>query len=405
VTQFGGIHNNGIIYQYDPSFDTYTKKFDFDLTASGDAPSSLLQATDGKLYGTTAYGGTNDKGVLFQFDPATSTYTKKIEFNGTNGSVPVGELMQLNDGKIYGMTREGGANDQGSLFQFDPATSNFTTKIDFDDTLKGSYPEGGLTLADGKLYGVTTRGGVNVNNELPDGFGVLFQYDPATNAYTKKIDFDGTANGSNPNGTLAKTSDGKLYGMTTSGGVNVADDPKGYGVIFQYDPATSAISKKLDFDGKGNGSNPNGSFLLASNGNLYGVTSTGGTNNMGVIFQYDAAASNYTKKMDFTQTSGKLPDHAKLTEVEIINSIPDNSMQLEMHLFPNPGKEQVTISLDQRVSSATLRIMTITGQVLIERTKLAGDRFTLNVTDLSAGVYFAELSENGRISRMKLIKE
>ena len=404
VTQFGGIHNNGTIYQYDPSFDTYTKKYDFDLTGSGDAPSSLMQAADGKLYGTTAYGGANDKGVLFQFDPATAAYSKKIDFDGSNGSAPLGELIQLN-GKIYGMTREGGANGEGTLFQFDPVTADFVKKIDFD-TLKGCYPEGGLTLgADGKLYGVTTSGGANSSNELLNGFGTLFQYDPATNIYVKKIDFEGSANGSSPNGTLVKTNDGKLYGMTTYGGIHVIDDPKGYGVLFQYDPATSGISKKLDFDGKGNGNNPNGSLLLASNGNLYGVTSAGGANNMGVIFQYDPANSNYTKKMDFTQSSGKLPDHAKLTEVEIINSIPDNSMQLEMHLFPNPGKEQVTISLDQRVSSATLRIMTITGQVLVERTKLAGDRFTLNITDLSAGVYFAELSENGRISRMKLIKE
>lgn len=406
VTQFGGIKNNGTIFQYDPAFDKYTKKYDFDLTTTGDAPiGSLLLAADGKLYGTTAYGGANDKGVLFQFDPASSAFVKKIEFNGANGSSPTGELIQLTDGKIYGMTREGGANEAGILFQYDPSNAIFTKKIDFDDKTKGSYPEGGLTLANnGKLYGVTTSGGINKSENLPNGFGVLFQYDPVTNDYKKEIDFD-SINGSNPNGTLVKTADGKLYGMTTNGGNHVKTDPKGYGVLFQYDPSANTITKKVDFDGAVNGSNPNGSLLLASNGNLYGVTNAGGANNMGVIFQFDPSAASYTKKMEFTQASGKFPDHAKLTEVTLVNSIADNQLSSNMHLFPNPANELVTLSLDQKITDGTVKLYTVTGQVVLEKSKLAGDRFTLNIESLAKGAYFIELFENGNASRMKLIKE
>ena len=74
--------------------------------------------------------------------------------------------------------------------------------------------------------------------------GVLFQYDPATSIYTKKLDFTGDANGRHPFGSLIQASDGKLYGMTLSGGTN------DLGVLFQYDPVTSTYTKKLDLTGK-----------------------------------------------------------------------------------------------------------------------------------------------------------
>ncbi|HSH66138.1 MAG TPA: choice-of-anchor tandem repeat GloVer-containing protein [Bacteroidia bacterium] len=407
VTQFGGMKNNGTLFKFDPTFGSYTKVYDFDLNVSGDAPTgSLLLAGDGKLYGTTAYGGTNDKGVLFQFDPVTAIYSVKKEFDGPSGSIPSGELIQTADGKIYGMTREGGVKGDGVLFQFDPVTSNFNKKIDFDDELRGSYPEGGLTVGDdGKLYGVTSAGGINVTADVPNGCGVLFQYDPLTNTYTKKIDFDGTANGSNPNGTLVKTADGKLYGMTTTGGINNTDDTRGYGVLFQYDPSSSTVSKKLDFDGKNNGANPNGSLLLASNGYLYGVTNAGGTKNMGVIFQFDPATFNYAKKMDFTQATGKFAEHVRLTEITVINSIADNQLKIDMNVFPNPAKDQLSLLLGKNVQNVTIKLLSITGQTVIEKTNLSGSKFTFNIEELSKGTYFVEILGNTTVSREKFVKE
>jgi uncharacterized repeat protein (TIGR03803 family) len=406
VTQFGGTKNNGTIYQFDPTTYSYTKKIDFDKAISGDAPTApLLLASDRKFYGTTSYGGPNDDGILFQYDPATNILTPKVEFGGAKGSDPCGELVQLSNGKIYGTTREGGAKNEGVIFQFDPATGTYEKKIDFEGKVKGSYPEGGLTLAaDGKLYGVTTGGGVNSSASIASGFGVLFQYDPSTNDFVKKIDFDGNGNGPNPNGTLVKTANGKLYGMTTTGGATSDTNHVGEGVLFEFDPATSLINNKLDFDME-KGRNPNGTLLLASDGNLYGVTNTGGKHDMGVIFQFNPATSNYTKKMEFTQLSGKFADHAKLTEITSPNSISENQLQANMQLFPNPSKELVTVSTQQKMNDANIRIVTVTGQTVLEKTKLSGDRFSLSIGELSSGAYFVELTENGKTARMKLVKE
>jgi len=61
---------------------------DFDNTNGAWPYSNLMQASDGKLYGMTALGGSNGVGVIFSFDPSSSTYTKLQDFNGINGAKP-----------------------------------------------------------------------------------------------------------------------------------------------------------------------------------------------------------------------------------------------------------------------------------------------------------------------------
>ena len=85
-----------------------------------------MQASDGKLYGMTNMGGSSGVGVIFSFDPSSSIYTKLMDFDGTNGANPYGSLMQASDGKLYGMTIRGGSNGSGVIFSFDPSSSTYT---------------------------------------------------------------------------------------------------------------------------------------------------------------------------------------------------------------------------------------------------------------------------------------
>ena len=80
-----------------------------------------MQARDGKLYGMTVRWGESSFGVIFSFDPSSSTYTKLKDFDYTNGANPYGSLIQANDGKLYGMTYGGGSNGYGVIFSFDPS--------------------------------------------------------------------------------------------------------------------------------------------------------------------------------------------------------------------------------------------------------------------------------------------
>lgn len=292
LTVSGGSSNLGVLFQYDPFTSTLTKKFDFGGAAFGSKPmGQLLQASDGSLYGMTTIGGANNKGVLFQYDPLTSTFSKKMDFDGTNGANPKGSLIQGTDGKLYGMTSAGGNSNKGIIFHYDPSGAVFTKKFDFNGYTNGAEPHGELLqAADGNLYGMTRLGGSS-------GKGVLFQYNLSTSTFSKKLDFNGTDRGAEPYGSLVQGADGKLYGMTEDGGTN------NIGVIFQYTIATSTYIKKFNFNGSDTGSKPSGSFILASDGKFYATTSEGGVNGNGVLFQYDIVSSAYVKKSDFTIAS------------------------------------------------------------------------------------------------------
>ncbi|MEO6901988.1 MAG: choice-of-anchor tandem repeat GloVer-containing protein [Bacteroidia bacterium] len=408
ITKDGGANENGTLFQYDPYLYKYEKKYDFDLVKTGDSPnSSLLKANDGKLYGVTSYGGARDNGVLFQYDPTNGIVTKKIDFDATIiGASPSGELMQASDGKIYGMTNEGGDNDFGVIFQYDPITNTVAKKYDFDN-LNGKSPQGGLTEKNGKLYGMTTAGGTGTSPETTDGLGVLFEYDLATAAYVKKIDFDGAANGDFPIGTLVKADDGTLYGFTSKGGVNDwSGYPFGCGVLFQYIPSTNTITKKIDFNGNVNGCGPNGSLLIAANGKFYGTTPSGGRYNMGVMFEYNPTTAELIKKSDFSQDAGKLPPSGALIEIVLTNSIGNNkNLAKTFQVYPNPSNEQISVKLNDVATNATLKLITITGQTVLEKTALSGNLFTLNIAQQPAGFYFVELVEKGIVSRVKLVKK
>jgi uncharacterized repeat protein (TIGR03803 family) len=65
------------------------------------------------------------------------TFTALHSFEGTDGSLPVGELVQATNGKFYGTT-EGGANDYGTVFTLTP--SRVLTKLFTFDQTDGAYP-------------------------------------------------------------------------------------------------------------------------------------------------------------------------------------------------------------------------------------------------------------------------
>src|ERR1051325_4773037 len=177
-------------------------------------------------------------------------------------------------GNIWGMTEWGGADNKGVIFTTDSNGNNFNVRYSFKIDTPGNIPSGcPIQASNGKFFCMTNAGGYNNR-------GILYEYDPASSAYSKKVDFSGP-NGAEPEGSLIQASNGKLYGMTTYGGT------RNFGVIFEYDPATSIYTQKLKFDSVNSGANPYGSLLQASNGLLYGLTFSGGANNRGVLFEYN----------------------------------------------------------------------------------------------------------------------
>ncbi len=102
----------GTIFQVTPE-GTLTTVISFDV-AEGSYPTSLLQATDGNLYGTTAYGGANGYGTIFELTPA-GALTLLHSFDSADGRNPA-SLVQATDGNFYGTSNGGGTVGWGTFF-------------------------------------------------------------------------------------------------------------------------------------------------------------------------------------------------------------------------------------------------------------------------------------------------
>jgi uncharacterized repeat protein (TIGR03803 family) len=266
----------------------------------GDSPyASLLLATDGNFYGTTLFGGTHFKtadcdgsgvscGTLFKID-AASNYTDLYHFcaqpNCADGGNPYAGLIQAADGNFYGTASDGGANDAacmsrsaspylscGTIFKIAPG-GRLTTFYSFcavTNCSDGAIPMAGLVqAANGNFYGATSADGANNG-------GTIFEITSAgelTTLYSfcaQPLCADGTS----PTSALIQATDGNLYGTTPSGGAN------GYGTVFKITPAgefTTLYSFCAQTDCI-DGSDP-GAIIQATDGNLYGITGSGGANN------------------------------------------------------------------------------------------------------------------------------
>lgn len=98
-------------------------------------------------------------------------------------------------------------------------------------------------------------------------------------ALTTLVSFTGTNGaypGANPYGGLVLSPDGNFYGTTEAGGSN------NLGTVFQMSPA-GAFASPVSFDGA-NGANPYAALTPGNDGNLYGTTFAGGVSNWGTIF-------------------------------------------------------------------------------------------------------------------------
>jgi uncharacterized repeat protein (TIGR03803 family) len=216
-------------------------------------PNTLVQGSDGKLYGTCSGGGSSGNGTAFVLTLG-GQFTLLYSFQGSDGRNPAGKLVEGDDGNFYGVTQFGGPNDAGTIFRISPA-GQFTPLFAFDGT-NGYNVNGGLILAsDGNFYGTTYAGG-------PD-LGSVFQISPA-GVFSTVYFMDGF-DGYSPNGPVIQRSDGNFYGTTLFGG---AFD---FGVVYRLTPG-GGYSVLASFDDFTNGADPFGPLVDGSDGNLYGST-------------------------------------------------------------------------------------------------------------------------------------
>lgn len=296
---YGGTNSGGTVFKMTPA-GTVTTLYNFCAQAGcadGKTPlAGLVLATNGIFYGTTSSGGEFGNGTVFSITTG-GTLTTLHSFDLTDGGYLTSALIQGTNGYLYGTTGEGGINNYGTVFSI-TSGGIVSTLHSFDGT-DGAYPYAALVQAtNGTFYGTTSDFGANRD-------GTVFSI-TSGGTLTTLHNFDGT-DGADPYAPLIQAANGAFYGTTTEGGAN------GYGTIFSMTSA-GTVTTFHSFDST-DGANPYSALVQATNGTFYGTTSAGGTANCdlgqpcGTVFSITAGGT-LTTLHSFDSTDGQKPEAA-----------------------------------------------------------------------------------------------
>jgi uncharacterized repeat protein (TIGR03803 family) len=269
----------GGIYSIGTNGKNFAVLYEFPGGADGAGPfGQLAEGPGGVLYGTTLFAGTSGQGTVFQFAPATQTLTVLHAFDVADGATPYAGVVQDKAGNLYGTTSAGGANNFGTIYKIAAGTQTFSKLADLDGA-SGSAPYTPLLIGpDGYLYGTASGGGTSND-------GTIFRLSPQGGKIKLLYSFSG-ADGNGPFSGLTAGKHGLLYGTTDAGGTD------NVGVVFAFDPKSRQL-KVLHSFSRQDGAGPQGKVALDKAGRLLGTTFYGGTNDSGVIYQYDPATSSF----------------------------------------------------------------------------------------------------------------
>jgi uncharacterized repeat protein (TIGR03803 family) len=282
TTSGGGSHGYGTVFEISAAGEL-TTLYSFcsqrDCT-DGHNPNGLTIGSNGNLYGTTAVGGANGNGTVFEVSGAgelTTLYSFCSQPDCTDGTIPTAGVVEATNGNFYGTTSEGGAYGHGTVFKITPG-AKLTTLYSFCSQVNcadGVSPNAGLIQAtNGNFYGTTSG-----NGDLEAGAysnGTIFEITAGgklTTLYTFCSQPD-CIDGQAPYAGLVEATNGNFYGTTLGGGAYVDCNGSSCGTVFEI-TAGGKLNTLFSFDGS-DGEFPTTGLVQATNGNFYGLGSGGG---------------------------------------------------------------------------------------------------------------------------------
>jgi uncharacterized repeat protein (TIGR03803 family) len=244
-------------------------------TTSGANPwyVTLVQGTDGQLYGTTYNGGSKGMGTAFKVTTA-GVFTLLHSFAGgaSDGANPTGGLTLGSDGNFYGTAQMGGSGSEGVVFKMTTAGA-ITVLHTFNDSTDGAFPWTAPILAsDGNFYGTSSGGS--------GGNGSVYKI-TTSGTYTTVYAFDGV-HGTYPIAAPTQGADGNLYVPVSEGGTSFC------GTVVKMSTA-GAILSTYDFPCGTGGEFPVGPLVQSSAGGFYSTTQNGGSRGEGTIYKLNSS--------------------------------------------------------------------------------------------------------------------
>jgi len=217
------------IFKIDSDGGNYTVLHTFNYSTDGSLTySPLFQARDGALYGTAAFGGSGNMGTLFSINTNGTGFKVLHNFGDNDGVTPLGSLIQASDGALYGTTWDyetnGNLTGTGTAFKISTDGNNYKILHQFI----GSPSDGRGVVAglvegsDHVLYGTTYLGG---NGTGSSTLGTLYRITQDGSGYAVLYAFtNGVELGVRPITGLVKGpaqgTTGVFYGATFQGALS-----------------------------------------------------------------------------------------------------------------------------------------------------------------------------------------
>jgi N-acetylneuraminic acid mutarotase len=252
IYAIGGWYPGGdlsTVEAYDPATDTWTTKADMPTARSG----SGSAVVDGRIYvigGCLAADNDTVSSTVEAYDPATDTWTKKAD-------MPTARWLAaacVVDGRIYvsgGATKYGEVSGNHSSVPtvevYDTATDTWTQASD----MPKAWLKHSASAVDGKMYIIggedeeaikLFREGKLEEDEMAEGFTIVYVYDPVTDMWTTAADRLPTPR----SGLTAALVDGKIYAI---GGKQGSATPK-LATVEEFDPGLPGVISSVSPAGK-----------------------------------------------------------------------------------------------------------------------------------------------------------
>lgn len=317
---------------------TITTLYSFTGSADGATPTAGLTLDDaGNLYGTASQGGDSTVctgsnnlpgpgcGTAFKLKRGTSgsyTFNPLYKFRGgEDGATPLTGVVFGSDGTLYGTTYTGGLTDCNSytfqnlgcgvVFNLKPPPTFCRTVLcSWDETVlqsfdnsDGAFPGYGSLIFDaqGNIYGTTVYGGARSGGDCDYGSpcGTVYELMRSGGNWTESVlfNFDGGADGGEPQSGVILDHSGNLYGTTYRGGQG------GEGLVYQL-LGGSGWSENILYNAW-NSLCPitiYGGLVFDSSGNLYGTSNNCGESGQGFVYELTPSGGypwNYSEIYSF----------------------------------------------------------------------------------------------------------
>jgi uncharacterized repeat protein (TIGR03803 family) len=277
---------------------------DFTFGPDGSTPSATVTVDQrGNLYGTTTYGGANNRGTVFKLTHRGSgwVFSPLYDFADSDGQFTEAPLAIGPDGTLFGTTLYGGAVGSGTVYNVRPPSNpcrsvlcpwTETVLHSFTGQPDGSEPGYGALVFDpaGNGYGTTTNGGVNNG-------GVVYVLARSQQGWTESVAYtlSDLHTGTNPYGGLIFDGAGNLYGTASSAGGN------GAGAVYQLSQSgsgwTGMFLYTFPIGDLAAGGAPYGGVIFDAAGNFYGTTTAGGANGQGTVYELTPSGGSWTESV------------------------------------------------------------------------------------------------------------